>query len=129
MAAQRPILDPVSNPETQAFWDAAAQGKLMVPHCRACSRTHWYPRAICPHCHSTDVELREASGKAEIYSYSIMARVPEPYVVAYVRLKEGTTVLTNIVDCDLAAIHVGMKVKPVFVATVGGEKMPMFTKA
>ena len=119
----------IANPETRAWWEAAAQGRLLVPKCAACGRAHWYPRAVCPHCASSAIELHEAQGTGEVYSYSIMRRAKVPYAIAYVRLAEGTTMMTNIVDCDFDDIRVGMKVKLVFKENAENYLLPMFTKA
>ena len=129
MSKERPIPAPVPNPETSAFWDAAAAGRFMLPKCRSCGRSHWYPRRICPHCSSFEIELIDARGTGAVYSYSIMARASEPYVIAYVRLDEGPIMMTNIVDCPHDAVHVGMPVKLVLRASAGGPPVPMFTKA
>ena len=125
----RKIPAPPVNPEGQAFWDAAAQGQLVIKHCTACRQPHHYPRAICPFCGSDQTEWRNASGRGTIYSYSIMRRVPEPYAIAYVTLEEGVTMMTNIVDCDLDAIRIGQPVRVVFKPTEGGPPVPMFTPA
>ncbi|HEU0155781.1 MAG TPA: zinc ribbon domain-containing protein, partial [Stellaceae bacterium] len=93
----RKIQAPLPNLETQAFWDAAAQGKFMVGKCSACGRTHYYPRALCPFCFSDKTQLQQASGDGVIYTYSVMRRAPVPYAIAYVTLAEGPTVMTNIV--------------------------------
>jgi uncharacterized OB-fold protein len=58
-----------------------------------------------------------------------MRRAPEPYAIAYVRLEEGATMLTNIVDCDFNALKVGLEVKLVFKPSEGGPPVPMFTPA
>lgn len=118
---------PSLNPEIKAFYDAAAQGTLMLKRCTACSQPHYYPRAICPFCMSDRTEWITTSGRGTIYSYSVMRRVPVPYAIAYVTLEEGVTMLTNIVDCDLDAIRIGHRVKVVFKATEGGPPVPMFT--
>jgi uncharacterized OB-fold protein len=52
-----------------------------------------------------------------------------PYAIAYVRLTEGTTMMTNIVDCDFDHIRVGMPVKLVFKDSPEGYPLPMFTRA
>jgi uncharacterized protein len=120
---------PETNPETKPFFDGAAQGKLMLPKCGACGRTHWYPRGICPHCFSQDLRWTEASGNGKVYSFSVMKRSETPYAIAYVTLDEGTTMMTNIVDCDLDSIKIGQPVKLKFVPSDGGPPMPMFTLA
>ncbi len=127
--AERKIQAPQPNPETKAFWDACAQGRLMIGKCRACGETHYYPRAICPNCLSEETELQPASGQGVIYTYSVMRRAPVPYAIAYVTLAEGPTMMTNIVDCDLNAIRIGQRVRLVFKPSEGGPPVPMFTPA
>jgi uncharacterized OB-fold protein len=122
----RKITPPAVNPETKPFWDAAREGRFLVPFCAACGRAHWYPRAICPFCASDKVEWREASGKGTIYTFSVMRRVKEPYAIAHVTLAEGPTMLTNIVNCDFDKLHIGQPVAVVFQETEGGPPVPMF---
>jgi uncharacterized protein len=118
-----------SNPETKPVFEAAAAGKLIVPKCNSCGRSHWYPRAICPHCFSQDLSWPQASGKGTVYSFSVMKRAEVPYAIAYVTLEEGPTMMTNIVDCDLDSIKVGQKVRLKFVPSENGPPMPMFAPA
>ena len=122
----RKITPPAVNPETKPFWDAAREGRFLVPFCAACGRAHWYPRAICPFCASDKVEWREASGKGTIYTFSVMRRVKEPYAIAHVTLAEGPTMLTNIVNCDFDKLRIGQPVAVVFQVTEGGPPVPMF---
>ena len=130
MAAQeRKLPAPAVDVETKPYWDAASQGKLMVKKCDNCGKAHHYPRSICPHCFSDKTKWTEASGKGTIYSYSVMRRAPVPYAVAYVTLPEGTTMLTNIVDCDLDKLKCDQPVTVVFKPTDGGPPLPMFTPA
>ena len=124
---QRKIAAPPVNPETQPFWDATAQGKLLIKKCTACGEPHFYPRPHCPFCFSDKVEWQEASGRGTIYTYSVMRRAPIPYAIAYVTLAEGPTMMTNIVDCDLNALKIGQAVKLKFVPSEGGPPIPMFT--
>lgn len=129
MSNQRKIPAPTPTPETEAFWKGAAEGKLMLRRCTACKKTHWYPRAVCPHCMGAASDWFEAAGTGEIYTYSIMRRVPEPYAIAYVTLAEGPTMMTNIVGCDLDSIRIGQKVKIAWVPSEGGPPVPCFTPA
>jgi uncharacterized protein len=126
---ERKIQAPVPNLETQAFWDACAQGKLMIGKCNACGKPHYYPRALCPFCFSDQTELQPASGNGVIYTYSVMRRAPIPYAIGYVTLAEGPTIMTNIVDCDLDRIRIGQPVRLVFKPSDGGPPVPMFTPA
>ena len=125
--AERKISAPAVNLETQHFWDAAAEGKLLIKKCSACGEPHFYPRTHCPFCFSDKTEWVEASGRGTIYTYSVMRRAPIPYAIAYVTLAEGPTMMTNIVDCDLDAIRIGQAVRLVFKPSEGGAPVPMFT--
>lgn len=124
---ERKIPAPTPSPEAQPFWDAAGHGRFVLPRCSACGRTHWYPRAICPHCFGDCNEWVEASGDGTIYSYSVMRRAPEPYAIAYVTLAEGPTMLTNLVGCDLDALRIGQAVRLRWISTEGGPPVPCFT--
>jgi uncharacterized OB-fold protein len=126
---ERKIPAPQPNPETQAFWDGAAQGRLLLKKCLACSQVHYYPRALCPFCGSDRTEWQPASGLGSIYAWSVMRRAEVPYAIAYVTLEEGVTMMTNIVGCDLDAIRIGQQVRVVFTPTDGGPPVPTFTPA
>jgi uncharacterized OB-fold protein len=119
---------PVPTPETQVFWDAAAEGEFLLRWCSSCGRTHWYPRAVCPHCSADATIWRKASGRGIIYSFSIMRRAPVPYAIAYVTLEEGPTMMTNIVDCGFDAIHIGQQVGVTFQIADGDGalRLPFF---
>jgi len=123
---QRTIPAPEVYPETRAFWDAAARGKLVVKRCADCGEHHHYPRTFCPFCFSARTEWREAAGTGTIYSYSVMRRAEVPYVIAYVTIDEGVTLMTNIVGCDVDTVRIGQRVKVVFIASDGGPPVPMF---
>ena len=130
-----PVPVPRVNSETKPFWDATAEGRLVLPHCDACGFVIWYPRAFCPECASTDVSWKQASGLGTIYSFSITRkgqgdyRNASPYVLAYVELDEGPRVLTNIVDCDPESLEVGGRVRVVFHDTGQGSALYRFTPA
>ena len=123
----RPLGAVVVDPATEPYWAAARQGVLRLRRCTACAQVHWYPRPLCPFCMG-DTEWVDARGKGEIYSVSVTRRAgPVPYALAYVRLDEGVTLMTNIVDCDLDALRIGQRVKVCFKPAEGDAMVPMFT--
>ncbi|WP_203732843.1 Zn-ribbon domain-containing OB-fold protein [Streptomyces sp. SID12501] len=90
---------------TRAYWDAAAEGRLLVRRCGGCGRAHHYPREFCPYCWSEDVVWEAASGLATLYTWSVVHRndLPPfgertPYVAAVVDLDEGPRMMTEVVD-------------------------------
>jgi uncharacterized protein len=125
----RQIAAPIMNAETEAFWQAAGEGTLLLKRSKDEGLVHWYPRALCPY-NFGETEWFRAVGTGVIYSVSVTRRgAPVPYAIAYVQLDEGVAVLTNIVDCDLDALRIGDKVKVVFKTSDGGGKIPMFAPA
>ena len=129
MSEARTIAAPEPNTETQTFWDAAENGKLMIMKCKDTGKFYFYPRARSPYTLSDNVEWVEAKGTGEIYTFSVMKRAKIEYAIAYVKLDEGVTMMNNIVDTDFDALSIGQKVKVVFKPTDGGPPVPMFTPA
>lgn len=127
----RPLkIEPEMNVGDDAYFHAAADGKLLIKKCGTCHKYHHYPRALCPYCFSPDVFWTEAGGAGTIYSCSVLGRADSlPHCIAYVELDEGPRMLTNIVDCDLDTVKIGQRVRITFKMTVGGVSLPMFIPA
>jgi Predicted nucleic-acid-binding protein containing a Zn-ribbon len=111
---------PTPDTDTDSYWAAAREGKLLIARCADCSRAHHYPRPFCPHCWSGAVTAEEASGQATLYTYSTvfmndLAPFAErlPYVAAVVELAEGPRVMTNVVGCAPEDLRIGMKLRAV----------------
>ena len=120
---------PAVNPESAPFWQALQAGSFQIGHCSACGRTHWYPRSFCPFCFAPEAGLVPASGRGTIYSYSVTRLSPRQHVVAYVTLAEGPTMLTNLVDCPVEKLAVGLPVRLVCKPGANGMPVPVFTLA
>ncbi len=108
---------------TRPYWDAAAEGRLLIRRCRApgCGRAHHYPREFCPFCWSTEVVWEEASGRAALYTWSVVHRndlAPFgsrlPYTAAVVDLEEGPRMMTEVVDCPEGELRIGMRLRVAF---------------
>ena len=127
---EKKISDPLMNAGDKPYFDAAGEGKLMIAKCNGCGEVHHYPRPLCPFCFSDKVGLVQAKGTGTVYTYSVSRRAgPIVYCIAYVKLDEGVTMMTNIVDCDLDTVKIGQKVKVVFKKSEGGISVPMFAPA
>lgn len=128
MGEARKLRSPEPDPETQPFWDAAKEGRLLLKRCNSCGEAHYYPRSICPICHSADTTWIDAAGTGEIYSLSTTRRGPyAPYTLAYVTLDEGPAILTNIDTDDHDTLKIGQRVALVFAPTDGDIPYPKFT--
>ena len=103
-------------PETQAFWDAAAQERLAIQRCADCRGAYFPPAPVCPRCTSRNVAWEAASGRASLYSYVITASpwpqwdAGSPVSVATIALEEGPRLLSTVVDCEQtpAALRIDM---------------------
>lgn len=124
----RKIPAPQISPENRFFWEAAAEGRLLLRWCLDCGKPHWFPRPICPLCLSDRTEWKAASGHATVYSYTCVAG-PQPLVVAYVRLAEGITMLSNIVRCEPAEVRIGQALRLAFATAENGQAVPVFEPA
>jgi uncharacterized OB-fold protein len=124
---------PTPDPTTDEFWAAAKEGKLLIKRCATCHRAHFYPRPFCPHCWSENVDWEEASGRAHLYTWSVVHTndLPPfadrvPYVAAIVDLDEGPRMMTNVVDCDVNDLRAGMALEVTFVEVAEGLAIPLF---
>jgi uncharacterized OB-fold protein len=122
----------------EKYWQAAAQGVLLVPKCLACARAFWHPRPRCPHCGSDQVDWITASGKGSVHTFTVVRQSGDPYfksrlpyMVAMVELDEGPRMMSNIVDCAPEKLAIGMRVAVLFEAAAGTEgiAIPLFRPA
>ena len=133
-----PAPAPVVLPEVKQFWDATAEGRLLLPRCEDCRTVIWYPRPYCPVCASLRITWFAASGRGSIYSFTVNRRgqadLPAyreagQYVLAYVELEDGPRIMTNIVDCDPDSVRIGQPVELVFHDTGQGTALARFRPA
>ncbi|HEY5888373.1 MAG TPA: Zn-ribbon domain-containing OB-fold protein [Acidimicrobiales bacterium] len=112
---------PRINDHNEFFWTSGADGRLRFQRCGACG--YWiHPSGpVCPVCHSRDLAPEAVAGEAVLHTYTVnhQAWLPgfePPYVVAIVELpeQEGLRLTTNLVNCALEDVRIGMPVRVVF---------------
>ena len=121
---------------TAPFWQAAREGRLVMQRCRACREYVWCPRPACMECGGRDLDWQELSGRGAVYSFTVIrqlagrgARAFEkniPYVIAWVDLEEGPRFFTNIVQCPVDRVEIGMAVEVVFDPASNEISLPKF---
>lgn len=126
--ADRPTVDG----DSEAWWAAVQGGTLKVNACLSCGRKSLYARSFCPHCWSEDVELQPASGRARLYTWSIVHQngppfdARTPYVVAMVDLDEGPRLMTVVEECDPYDLRAGLELVVAFRVDEDGFTVPVF---
>lgn len=118
-----------TDPETEPYWAALREGRLLVKRCAACGEHHAYPRAGCPFCFAAETEWREASGDGEIYAVSAMRSPSGVSLLAYVTLSEGPTIMTGIADAAPEEAVLGRRVRLAVRPGADGAPAPMFVLA
>ncbi len=128
-ASARTIPAPEPDPETQAFWDAAVRGELLIGRCTE-TGTPFYPPRACSPFTLGPTTTEPSRGEGTVYTFSVMRRTPTgPFAIGWVTLDEGPSLLTNFVECDVDALRIGQRVRLVWTPTEGGPPVPTFTPA
>jgi uncharacterized protein len=126
---------PAPGPLTRFYWEAVDRHQLMILRCQTCGHYVHYPRPICDRCQSMELAPGEVSGRATLYSYTVVMQAFHPYfvdripyVLAVVELVEepGLRVTTNIVGVPEEDLKIGMPLEVVFTAVTDYLTLPMF---
>jgi uncharacterized OB-fold protein len=127
---------PFADWETRAYWEGCGRGEIVLQRCGACAKVQHRPRAICASCLSGDIEHFVASGRGQVYTFTVTHqnnargfRQACPYVLAYVELDEGPRLLTNVVGCDPESVRIGMPVVADFTPPDEDLAVPRFRPA
>ena len=109
---------PTADPTSAPFWDAVAERRLLVAKCTSCGGSFMPFSSECSNCGASGAQLTDAGGYGELYTWTVCHRAMDPmfaaatpYVVGLVRLREGASLFTLIVDCDPAALAPGLEVR------------------
>ena len=134
MDVDRPLPSPIT-PEAKPFWDGCRAEKLMLPRCEECGHVFFYPRVLCPRCHSRRVGWMQASGRGTLHSFEIAHqafqkawKIKPPYVLAMVQLEEGPRLMSNLINVEPSpkAIRCDMPVEVVFTKVSDDVTLPLF---
>lgn len=135
-AEEIPYPIPAADWETRGYWEGAGRGELVLQRCRTCGTVQHRPRGVCAQCLADAPEHFVASGRGEIYTFSVVRqngmpifRDHLPYVVAYIALEEGPQILSHVVGCAPEAVQIGMAVQAEFVPVGDGLGIPRFRPA
>jgi uncharacterized OB-fold protein len=123
---------PTVDGDSESWWQAIQDRRLLINRCGACGRNSLYVRPFCPHCWSEDVTLTPASGRASLYTWSVIHQnaapfdAHTPYVVAMVDLAEGPRLMTVIEDCPIESLRAELQLTIAFRDDDDGFTVPVF---
>lgn len=94
-----------------------ARPYLAANECTSCGARFFDRRNACANCGKREFKVARVRNGARLKAFTIVHRaapgIPAPYVSAIVETDDGTTVRSNVVNCDPTpeAISLGMKLK------------------
>jgi uncharacterized protein len=117
------------------YWQSAAEGKLVLQRCVTCGAFQFYPRALCASC-AGETEWVDASGRGTLYTFTVIRQNRSeafkdlsPYAVGIVELEEGVRMMSNIVDCDVDRLEVGMALEVLLLKAADDVGLPFWRPA
>ena len=103
-------------------------GEFKIQYCENCGKHVFYPRAICPHCSSTELKWVTPSGKGVVYSTTTTHQSPKAggnFNISLVDLEEGPRVFARVENIAPEEIFIGMQVEA-FVSSIDDHPVVLF---
>ena len=126
-------IPPAVSDETQAFWDAAAEGRLVVERCDSCGAESFPPRGTCRSCRGRSTSPVEVAGPGTVYSFTVNQQrwLPDlevPFAVVLVEFADhpGVRVVGRLRGIDPADVTIDLPVDVGFEPGPGGFAIPSF---
>jgi uncharacterized OB-fold protein len=111
------------NTWTEPFWIAAGQHQLVVQRCVSCGAVRHPPGPFCPTCRTQESEWMDLSGRATLYSFTVIRHALAPHlreylpmVIAVVEPEEAPNarLVANLVEVDTQDVVIGMPLEVVW---------------
>ncbi len=126
---------PAPDNASRHYWQSAAEGRLVVQRCTSCDAYQFYPRALCASC-AGETEWVDASGRGTLHTFTVIRQnrseafaALSPYAVGIVELEEGVRMMSNIVDCDVEVLEVGMALEVLILKAADDVGLPFWRPA
>ena len=103
------------------YWrEMPAHFRLLGSECKECGKKFIPVRKVCPFCGSRNIKEVEMPKTGKVITFSVVRTAPKefkrylPYAIALVELDNGARVLSQITDCSVDEVRIGMRVEAVF---------------
>ena len=136
MSADRPL--PVPDELTAPLWGAAREHRLEIQRCAACRRWQHVPDLLCSFCGSAELNFEPVSGRASLYSWTVIHDPPAPgfadmlpLIVGLVELEEQERLLVaaNVIGASEDSLRLGLRLEVIFEFVTGEVTLPQFRPA
>ena len=118
--------------DNEWWWDLVEkEKKLPIQRCKGCGALRHPPRPFCGECQSGEWDYLVSSMEGEVYSYVVLHH-PQfpgftyPLVCAVIDLKEGTRLVSNIIDCKPEDVKIGARVQGEILQIDADSILPQF---
>jgi uncharacterized OB-fold protein len=127
----RPLRDHLTTP----FWQGCVEHRLMIQRCRTSGHFIHWPRPVCRFCLSTDLAAEQVSGRAALYSWTVVNQAfhayyadKVPYLLATVVLAEQPKLMffTRLTDCEEEDLSIGKPMEVTFEDVAPDLTFPLF---
>jgi hypothetical protein len=129
----KPRQGPIPDFDSEPFWAATLEDRLVVQHCTTCGHHQLYGRSRCTNCHRDTLEWIDVNGLGTVYSRTIIRQNPTPtirhllpLVVALIDLDEGPRLMSNVVGSDPDEVVIGSRVRVRFEQVSDQAALPLF---
>jgi uncharacterized OB-fold protein len=128
------VLPPLTDRDSDAWWESLAAGQLTLPHCPSCGAT-WFPATPgCPECGESHVDFIVSGGHGRLYSWVVVNRALNPafahdvpYTIVAVDLDEGARMVGRLRTDDDAPLRAGESLDAQ-IYTAGGQALVGFDR-
>ncbi|MFJ7751013.1 Zn-ribbon domain-containing OB-fold protein [Arthrobacter sp. NPDC097144] len=121
---------PIVRTHDNVFWfDAAAEGRLVIQRCTDCETLRHPPAPACPRCRSFEWDSVESSRQGTLHSWTVVHHPKDPaftypLLVGLVDLDTGTRLVADFEPTDLADLSANCPVEVYFAEHARGEILP-----
>lgn len=122
---------PTTTRDTEFFWNAVAEHRLVVQRCTGCGELRHPPRPMCPRCNALSWDTIESTGRGTVFSvvtprHPVYPWFDDPYFVAVIELEEGIRLVSNLVGVTAEQAAIGLEVEVCFERFDGDVVLPLF---
>ena len=126
---------PTPSEESQPYWHALREHRLVFQQCADCGKQRHYPRPMCDACYSMNVRWHESSGRGTLQSWTIAHhpfhlafKSAVPYALVTVDMHDGVRMHAPWRG-SVAALMLGLPVRVVFEQIHQQLSLPAFVAA